>query len=91
MNEDQKYIFDFLVELSFNITEYQKTYPHKKIKEVAVDTNHYNRIKESGFVWIVDLEDSLYFLGTKIVKAPQFVGTFTSIRSENYSNRTADA
>lgn len=89
MSEDDKYIFDFLVEMSHSIHQYNTLYPEKKIKEVAVDENHYNRIKQCGFVWIVDLESSLYFLGTKIVKESEFIGSFTSIRSEQYSDRTA--
>lgn len=84
MNEDQVYIFDFLVELSFNITEYKKTYPTKKVKEVAVDSNHWNKIKNSGFCWIVYHEDRLYFLDTKIVEETKYIGAYTSIRSTEY-------
>lgn len=89
MSKEDKYIFDFLVEMSESIREYQVLYPNKIIKEVAVDENHYDRIKKCAFVWIVDLDESLYFLGTKIVKETRFVGTFTSIRSDQYFKVTA--
>lgn len=86
MTNDEIYIFDFIIEIYCTIAEYERIYGSKP-HSIAVDTNHYNRIKTSPFgVW-VHTDTMTTMCGVQIVQEDRYKGTFMSARSEKYKQR----
>ena len=78
------YIGDFLIEIFANIESYKDVYgnpPHT----IAVDSEHYKQIAESGYDPWIDAETMKLMNGVQIVKEDRYNGSFMSMRSNLYA------
>ncbi|MBP8037976.1 MAG: hypothetical protein KAY47_00355 [Prevotella sp.] len=77
------YIGNFIIEIHGAIQEYIETYLSDPVS-VAVDTKHYNLIKNIGFGNWVDKETMKLKNGIQILEETRWNGTFMSMRGAKY-------
>ena len=86
LTKEDIYIGDFLIEMHSAIKEYIEIYFNDPVA-VAVDTKHFNLIKNSDFKNWVNKESMKLNNGVQIIEETRWNGTFMSMRGTKYKTR----
>jgi len=86
LTREDIYIGDFLIEIFSAIKEYIEIYINDPVA-VAVDSKHFNLIKNSNFGNWVNKDSMKLKNGIQIVEETRWNGTFMSMRGNKYKSR----
>jgi len=86
VNKEDIYYGDFIIGIYCAIHDYSNVYG-KEPKTVAVDSKHFNKLKEIEYGSWIDRNSMKTMDDIQVVEETRWQGEFTSCRSENYKSR----